>query len=184
MKNIALLLLLFAFSVHADESLWRALQKQPNMVVLMRHSYAAGGNPLLWDQTGRCEGERLLTEKGKVFAKQIGEAFREENILPFVVSSPMCRCKETASIAFGKFRTEPALREIVSASSEQVEEMLLKTRSLLLKHKGTRPVVLVMHRPNIDVLTMELVDTGQLVVGEINVLGDIEVLGTMSLHRK
>jgi hypothetical protein len=35
----------------------------------------------------------------------------------------------------------------------------------------------VSHRPNIDLLTMELVDEGELLVGRANAHGEIEVLG-------
>ena len=37
----------------------------------------------------------------------------------------------------------------------------------------------VNHRPNIDLLTMELINIGDLLVGSISEAGEIEVLGTI-----
>ena len=37
------------------------------------------------------------------------------------------------------------------------------------------------HRPNIDQLTMELVDEGELLVGRANASGEIDVLGKIKV---
>ena len=42
-----------------------------------------------------------------------------------------------------------------------------------------KPIVFVSHRPNIDQLTMELIDDGDLLVGKVDAEGRIEVLGKM-----
>jgi hypothetical protein len=41
----------------------------------------------------------------------------------------------------------------------------------------------VSHRPNIELLTLELVEEGELVIGKITDSGEIEVLGKMRLRR-
>lgn len=50
-----------------------------------------------------CDNQRLLTDKGREEARQIGAAFRELKIpIESVLSSPRCRMMETAVLAFGR----------------------------------------------------------------------------------
>jgi hypothetical protein len=95
----------------------------------------------------------------------------------------MCRCHETATIAFGEALVDPDLREIASADTARLQGFNQKATSLLLKHRGRTPIVFVSHRPNIELLTLELVDEGELVVGKVSDSGEVEVLGKMRLPR-
>ena len=167
------------FSARADDPLWRTLETGRDLVVLMRHTQPAPGNdPLLWDESGNCKGESMLTAAGEAHAKRIGEAFAAHGIKPKVVSSAMCRCRDTARIAFGgTITTDGDLREVGSADAARARVFERKAQSLLAAHRGAGPVVLVTHRPNIDLLTMELVGEGELLVGRANAGGEIEVLG-------
>lgn len=174
---IALILLAVSFHAHASEVLWKRLQTEPNLVVLIRHAKTGSGNAQTWDPSGQCKGERMLTEEGKTFARRLGDEFRKRQLSPVVISSPMCRCRDTANLAFGSAVTDPALREIGSADPRQKKAFLDKAKQLFLKHRGAEPVVLVSHRPNIDALTFELVAPGELLVGKIGDNGEIEVLG-------
>ena len=166
-----------------DDALWKRLKSEGGLVVLMRHAQPAGGNPLLWDESGNCVGEPMLTDGGKAHAKRIGEAFASRGIGPTVISSPMCRCRDTARIAFGDaLVTDGALREIASADSERARQFERTAQSLIGSRKGPAPVVFVSHRPNIDLLTMELIDSGDLLVGKVNDKGEIDVLGKITVH--
>jgi len=169
------------FNVVADDLLWKKLQQDPNMVILMRNSESSGNkdgsNMLVWDETGNCKGESKLTKNGKAHAKRIGEAFARHGIKPLVISSPMCRCSETAKIAFGKFITDPDLRQSANSNLQRQEMFQDKANNLLRKYRGKPPIVFVNHRPNIDSLTMELLIIGEMLVGIISENGDIEALG-------
>ena len=168
----------FALQAGADDALWKKLETESNLVVLMRHTQPAGGNPLAWDESGSCNGESMLTAGGKAHAKRIGEAFAAHGVKPRVISSPMCRCRDTARIAFGDdLITDESLREVASADSERIKRFERKAQSLIAGRRGSVPVVLVNHRPNIDLLTMELIDEGDLLVGRANANGEIDVLG-------
>jgi hypothetical protein len=57
-----------------------------------------------------------------------------------------------------------------------------KTRSLLINHRGKTPIVFVNHRPNIDSLTMELINVGDLLIGAITEAGEVEVIGKIKLE--
>jgi len=180
-------LLLITLKAVADDSLWQMLQQDSNMIVLMRNSESSGnregGNMLVWDASGNCQGESTLTVKGKAHAKRIGEAFEKHGIRPIVISSPMCRCSETAAIAFGEYVTDPNLRQSPIEDMQQREIFQAKTRALLAKYRGITPVVFVNHRPNIDSLTMELLEIGDLLVGYISDTGEIEVSGKIRVEQ-
>lgn len=170
----------------ADDQLWERLKTEPNLVVLMGHTHAKGGHPLTWDETGNCRGERVLSQKGKAHARKIGEAFASHGIKPTVISSPMCRCLETAQLAFVEQSvTDPDLREIESADAERTKAFENKAQSLIASKRGVAPIVFVSHHPNINQLTMELInggDGGELLVGRANEKGEIDVLGKITLR--
>jgi broad specificity phosphatase PhoE len=180
--TIFVLLGALALPAWADDLLWKKLETESNLVVLMRHAQPAGGNPLTWDESGNCKGESMLTASGEAHAKRIGAAFASHGLKPRVISSPMCRCRDTARIAFGSnLVTDENLREVASADSDRMKRFERKAQSLIASHRGSVPVVLVSHRPNIDRLTMELVDEGELLVGRANADGEIDVLGKIKV---
>lgn len=165
-----------------DGALWKRLKADADLIVLMRHTQPAGGNPLTWDESGNCVGESMLTDGGKAHAKRIGEEFASRGIRPTVITSPMCRCRDTAKIAFGgSFDTDGALREVASADSDRAKQFERTAQSLISSRKGPAPVVFVSHRPNIDLITMELIDSGDLLVGRVGDTGEIDVLGKIKV---
>jgi phosphohistidine phosphatase SixA len=187
-SRIILIISLFsvAFTTAADYLLWEKLRQESNMVVLMRNSESGGNrdgaNMLVWDASGNCRGESTLTARGKAHAKKIGQTFAQHGIRPMVISSPMCRCSETSQIAFGEYITDPDLRQMESGDALQQEIFHARASTLLSKYRGKTPVVFVNHRPNIDSLTMELLDVGDLLIGTILDTGEIEVLGKIRME--
>jgi phosphohistidine phosphatase SixA len=183
--RIAAILLPVAFtaSAWADEALlWQAVAKGRDVVVLMRHAEPSGGDPLAWDESGRCAGESMLTSAGKAHAKRIGEAFASRAIDVAVISSPMCRCRDTAQIAFGSAPvTDGNLREVATADANRMIDFERKAQAMIAAARGGKPVVFVSHRPNIDRLTMELIESGDLLVGRVGTTGEISVLGKLRI---
>jgi phosphohistidine phosphatase SixA len=186
MGRIVSLTLIFVFSIQAwaDDALWGKLKTEPGLIVFLRNADAAGGSPLMWDRSGNCKGEATLTAEGVAHAKKIGKAFASRGIRATVISSPMCRARDTATIAFGEtLITDEALRDIgiASADAEQVRLFERKAQALIADRRGPTPVVFVSHRPNIDRLTMELIDAGELLVGRVSAKGEIDVLGKIKI---
>src|SRR4030081_643684 len=180
--TIFLLINVVALHAWANDSLCEKLKTEANLVVLMRHTQPAGGNPLVWDESGNCKGESMLTVEGKAHARKIGEAFAKHGIKPSVISSPMCRCRDTARIAFGEaLVTDAALREIATADRERTSAFESKAQSLIASHRGSSPVVFVSHRPNIDLLSLELIGEGELLVARANENGELTVLGKIQV---
>ena len=177
---------LAASAAVADDLLWEKLLRDPNMVVLMRNADSSGNRDgasmLVWDASGNCRGESTLTEKGKAHAQRIGAAFTKHGIEPTVISSPMCRCSETSQIAFGAYVTDPDLRQSAAGDTQERELFQAKAAALFGKYRGETPIVFVNHRLNIDSLTMELIDIGDLLIGSVSETGEIEVLGKIRVE--
>lgn len=175
-----------SFAAIADESLWQIIQHDSNIAVFMRNTESSGNrdgtNMLAWDSSGKCTGESILTTKGKTQAKRVGEEFAKRGIKPIVISSPMCRCRDTANTAFGKFLIDPNLRQRPAVDTQGLETFQAVANDLLTKHRGKLPIVFINHRPNIDALTMELIKIGELLVGRIDENSEIEILGKISLE--
>ena len=183
--TMGICLLLNLSAVSADDGFWQQLRDAPNRVVVMRNAESRGNvdgtDMLAWDASGNCAGESILTPTGREQARRIGAAFARHGIAPLAISSPMCRCRETAEIAFGRVVSDPALRQRHPGDSGGQEAFLAVTSTLLTRHRGERPIVFVNHRPNIDALTMELLDIGELLVGEVTEDGEIEVIGRIRM---
>ena len=172
-------------SVGADDSLWRKLQQDPNMIALMRNTESSGNrdgmNMLSWDASGKCIGESSLTDRGKAHANKIGAAFSKHGIKPKVISSPMCRCTETAEIAFGEYLTDPELRQKSPDDTLGQDSFQAKANQLLRVHRGSTPIAFVNHRPNIDSLTLELIEIGDLLIGTLTEDGEVELIGKIRI---
>ena len=57
-----------------------------------------------------------------------------------------------------------------------------KAQSLISSHRGSSPVVFVSHRPNIDLLSLELISEGELLVGRANEKGEFDLLGKIAVQ--
>ncbi|UUZ67897.1 histidine phosphatase family protein [Polaromonas sp. P2-4] len=112
----------------ADEALW-SLLKGGGQVILIRHALTTPG---VGDpegmKLGDCSTQRNLNDEGRAHARQLGEAFRTRGVtVRRVLSSPWCRCTETARLAFGKTpELLPALGNLFGRSelaARQVAEL-------------------------------------------------------------
>jgi broad specificity phosphatase PhoE len=155
------------------------------MVVLLRNAESSGNrdgvNMLRWDASGKCDGESTLTDKGKAHAAKIGAAFSKHGVKPIVISSPMCRCTETAEIAFGEYVSDPELRHNSPEDTNGQDSFQAKAMELLYMYRGNTPIAFVNHRRNIDSLTLELIEIGDLLVGEVTEDGEVEIVGKIRI---
>lgn len=101
----------------------------------------------------RCETQRNLNDKGREEARLIGAQFKLLKIpVGEVLASEFCRCKETADLAFGRYRLEPLLTG-VSRSAEAAprrEQAIAALKKMLAANPapGTN-TVLVSHGFNL-----------------------------------
>ena len=147
----------------ADEALW-ALLKKGGHVVLMRHAITTPG---VGDPPGfrldDCNTQRNLTDEGRRDAQRVGSAFRERGIVvERVLSSPWCRCVETANLAFGKAEISTALSNLFT-HPENRERQVHEMRALVsTPRSGNR--VLVSHGATISALTGVSLGTAEMLV--------------------
>ena len=132
--KIALLVLALLFQGTADaqeHELWPVLRKGGH-VVLIRHTITEPG---VGDPEGMrlndCTTQRNLSEEGRGHARRIGAAFREFKVpVDRVLSSPWCRCVETAGLAFGGADIDESLNNLFGRRDNR-ETQLAAMRKLV-----------------------------------------------------
>jgi phosphohistidine phosphatase SixA len=161
----AVLLLVAAGPAAADEEALWTLLRAGGQVIMLRHGGTIGtfGDPPGF-RLEDCSTQRNLTEAGREQARKIREAFRARDIpIARVLSSPVCRCLDTARLAFGRAEPwdpllgGPRAPEQIAARVRQIREIL-----------GTPPVggnvVLVTHFVTVRDATGERPQEGELVI--------------------
>lgn len=165
------LLVLLSATARADEEIWQRL-KEGGHVVLVRHAVTtpgAGDPPGM--RLDKCDTQRNLTDEGRAHARRIGEEWRKRAIpLERVVSSPWCRCLETARLAFGKAEVSEALSNLFGRP-ENRERQVRELRALAATHSGKGNLVLVTHGSTIAALTGVNPATGEMVIVSRGELG-------------
>jgi broad specificity phosphatase PhoE len=158
------LVLGLASAADASEQLWTLL-KSGGQVVLIRHAITTPG---VGDPPGMrlddCSTQRNLTDAGRRDARRLGEAFRTRSIpVDRVLSSPWCRCLETARLAFGVVESWPPLSNLFGRPehrAEQVQQM----QALVGQRRDGGNLVLVSHGSTISALTGVMLDTAEMIV--------------------
>jgi phosphohistidine phosphatase SixA len=157
-------LLAAAPTAAASEQLWTLLEGG-GQVVLIRHGLTTPG---VGDPPGfrldDCATQRNLDDEGRREAQRVGEAFRTRGVpVERVLSSPWCRCVETARLAFGGSEPWPALGNLFGRPenrAEQVRQMRLRVS----ERPGPGNLVLVTHGSTIAALTGINPGTAEMVV--------------------
>ena len=89
--------------------------KRGGNLIFIRHAYAPGGGDPDNFKINDCSTQRNLNDSGRKQAKKIGNFFKNNQIpIDKVISSEWCRCKETAEIAFGKYKVKNFLNSFFS----------------------------------------------------------------------
>jgi phosphohistidine phosphatase SixA len=165
-----------------DEPLW-ALLKGGGQVVLIRHAITTPG---VGDPPGMrlddCSTQRNLDDEGRRDARRTGEAFRARGIpVERVLSSPWCRCLETARLAFGMAEPWQPLGNLYGRSehgAEQVRQM----RALVGERKSGGNLVLVSHGSTILALTGVSPAPAEMVVVTPQGGGRFSLAGRLTAH--
>lgn len=126
--------------------------RRGGFVIYFRHG--ATENSLATDEDSdlsRCDTQRNLSALGREQAVRIGAAFRVLGIpVGSVTSSPFCRCRDTAQLAFGQHSVNPALSFALKTNAEETRKMADALRRMLasVPAPGTN-TVLVSHTANL-----------------------------------
>ncbi len=152
-----------ASAAQATEAVWEAL-RTPGAVVVLRHSYAPGAFDPPDARLDDCSTQRNLDDTGRAQARRIGEAFRQQGIaVGAVVSSPRCRCLDTARLAFGRVEAWEALQGALGDAARR-RRQVAEIRQRIAAHQGDVPLVLVTHGSVITDLTGLSLRMGEFVV--------------------
>ena len=147
MKLLALLLLLGVSSVaSADETLWNLL-RGGGQVLFIRHASTVPG---VGDPEGfrldECATQRNLSGEGRAEARSLGALMRRQNIpIQGIVSSPWCRCVETAQLAFGRVDEQWTALSNLFGRSPNAEAQVRAMRPRIAAFRGKGNLVLVSH---------------------------------------
>jgi broad specificity phosphatase PhoE len=160
---LALLLAADATLAAAEGSPWDAL-RTPGAVVVLRHSYAPGGFDPPGARLDDCSTQRNLDDNGRAQARRVGEAFRAHGIaVGTVLSSPRCRCLDTARLAFGKVEAWEPLQGALN-DAERRRRQVAEIRQRIAAHREGPPLVLVTHGSVVTDLTGRDIRMGEFVV--------------------
>ena len=120
-----------------------------------------------------CSTQRNLTDQGRADARAIGERVRQAGIsFDHVETSPLCRCKDTAKLAFGR------INEVQPATTRGDREVRELRAFAAEKHRGN--AVLVSHGTTIRNAIGVDTEPGEMVVITPQGDGRYEVRGKLS----
>ncbi len=153
------------------------------VVVLMRHAQtvAGVGDPPGF-RLGDCATQRNLSDAGRAQARAVGAWFKREGLAASVVrSSAWCRCIDTATLAFGRAQTWPALNSFFDDRTGEPAQTQELVRALEQVNPG-RFEAWVTHMVNIAALTGETLASGEALVvaaaaGRLRSLGRLQLPG-------
>ena len=181
---LAALAVLAAPALADEAAAWAALRAGGH-VALIRH---ASTEPGLGDPSGYrrddCATQRNLSEQGRAESRRIGERFRREGIvLEKVYTSPWCRCRDTATEAFGRADDWEALSSFFDEPHRE-PGLTERVKQRIGGYSTRRPrgaIVMVTHNVNIAALTKLSVGTGEVVVVRPDGCCGLKVVGRIRI---
>ena len=142
----AVLLLAVPFAALADDALWKLL-REGGQVLFIRHATTTPG---VGDPPGfrleDCSTQRNLSDEGRAEARRLGDALRARAVpIGEILSSPWCRCHDTARLAFGREATTWAALSNLFGRREAAEAQVREMRARIGAYRGKDNLVLVSH---------------------------------------
>jgi broad specificity phosphatase PhoE len=126
--------------------------RQGGLVIYFRHGTTdrSGAGDAEAD-LARCETQRNLSAEGRDQAVQTGKAFRALGIpVGTVTTSPFCRCKDSASLAFGHFTVNNDLYFAIDGDATETARLAEALRRMLSTTPANKTnAVIVSHMANL-----------------------------------
>ncbi len=166
-----------------DAALWGAMA-EGGKVVMMRHAQseeAPAEVSMHLADDGDCSREQDLSAEGREQAEDLGARFREQGVtVDAVLSSEFCRARHTAEAAFGDHESWNALNLAEVLPASEAEWLMEDVRERIGDFSGDGTLVMVSHRSNINTITFQQTEPGDMVVLEPDDFGGFTVLGTIA----
>lgn len=177
----AFVLLTASLPIAADDSaLWSALA-EGGTVVMIRHAAteeASAEVSMNLAGDGDCSVEQNLTDAGRDQARALGVLFQRHGVVVTeVLSSEFCRARETAELAFGNAEGWGALNLVESLPADDAEFLMEDVRERIGDFEGDGVLVMMSHRSNINTITFQQTEPGDMVVVIPEGMGSFTVLG-------
>ena len=180
-KILSIIVLFLILNTHslANDLVLASLQDGKKLIFI-RHAIAPGnGDPENFDIMD-CNTQRNLDEKGIQQSKKIGLYFKKNKIkIDKVLSSQWCRCKDTAKIAFKKFKTFNALNsfydeKFAANESNQIEDL----KKYIKKWDSDKNLVLVTHYVVISSILGIASSSGEIIISNknLNIIGRVKII--------
>ena len=153
--------------------------KRGGNLIFIRHAYAPGGGDPDNFKINDCSTQRNLNDSGRKQAKKIGNFFKNNQIpIDKVISSEWCRCKETAEIAFGKYKVKNFLNSFFSEKfSGNKKKQMRDLKKFIKEWRGDKNLILVTHYVVISEALNHMSSSGEIVISNTNLkkIGNIEI---------
>ncbi len=166
----------------ADPALWTQLRRG-GLTLLIRH---ASTQPGLGDpaefRLDDCATQRNLSDAGRDEARRLGERLRGERVpVARVYTSPWCRCRDTATLAFGKADDWEPLSSFFDFPDREADytERVKKRIAELSRREARGNVVMVTHNVNIAALTRLSVATAEIAIVRAEGCCGVRTLGRL-----
>lgn len=164
MRWLVLLALLACAPAGADEALWQ-LVAGGGQVLFVRHAETTPG---VGDPDGfkleDCATQRNLSAGGRAQAQRLGAELKRRKVpVGEILSSPWCRCRETARLAFGPPKDWAALSNLFGRGAE-AEKQVRALRPRIAAHRSKDNLVLVSHGSTAGALAGQHPAMGEMLV--------------------
>jgi len=174
--------LAFAPGALAQEALWPQL-RLGGLTLLVRHASTLAG---LGDPPGfrvdDCSTQRNLSPQGREEAQRLGERLKRERVpIARVYTSPWCRCRDTAMLAFGRADDWEPLSSFFDYPDREADytERVKKRIADLSRREKRANVVMVTHNVNIAALTRLSVAPAEFAIVQAQGCCGIRTLGRL-----
>ena len=144
--TVSIVMLLVPQAARGDEGLQKLLQGG-GQVLFIRHATTTPG---VGDPDGfrieDCKTQRNLSEEGRAEARRLGEALRKHKApIGEVLSSPWCRCHDTAQLAFRRQATTWNPLSNLFGRRELADAQVRELRARIGSYKGKDNLVMISH---------------------------------------
>jgi len=160
------------------------LLRRGGVVIAFRHALAPGTFDPPGFRVGDCSTQRNLNDEGRAQARRIGEWFAQRSLKPErVLSSPWCRCVDTATLAFGAPQVDATLgspRGYSEATNAESLRTLRRSLAAASAHSG-RFEVWVTHMFVLSALTGQGSSSGEGLLLRAGAKGEPEVLARLAI---
>lgn len=125
--------------------------RKGGLVIYFRHGTTDQTGPNGEGNLADCATQRNLSAEGRDQATEIGRAFRSLGIpVGAVTTSPLCRCKDTAKLAFDRFTVSDDLYYVINTDAAKTKQLAEALRlRLSTPPAGAANSVIVSHNANL-----------------------------------